>query len=221
MKEILVVEDDIDIQDILVNYLIDAGYDVTIASDGVEAITKFNENISLVLLDIMLPKIDGFGVCEVIRQKSNVPILMLTALSDEESQLRAFEYKIDDFISKPFYPRILLCKVDAVLRRRTTEEVKNNMIVYKDLCMDITGFHLFVRKQEIVLTQKEFEVLRILLENQGRVFTRQMLIKQIWDESDYVEDRIVDSHIKNLRKKLRVDYIETVRGVGYRIDKNN
>ena len=87
--------------------------------------------------------------------------------------------------------------------------------------MDITGFHLFVRKQEIVLTQKEFEVLRILLENQGRVFTRQMLIKQIWDESDYVEDRLVDSHIKNLRKKLRVDYIETVRGVGYRIDKNN
>ena len=171
MQKILVIEDDIDIQDILKNYLVDAGYEVTIASDGVEGISYFNEDISLVLLDIMLPKIDGFGVCEVIRQKSQVPIIMLTALSDEENQLRGFAQKIDDYVSKPFSPQILLCKIEAVLRRRLPADYRNNVIVYKDLRMDIDGFHLYQQEQEILLTQKEFELLKLLLENQGRVFT--------------------------------------------------
>ena len=219
MQKILVIEDDIDIQDILKNYLVDAGYEVTIASDGVEGISYFNEDISLVLLDIMLPKIDGFGVCEVIRQKSQVPIIMLTALSDEENQLRGFAQKIDDYVSKPFSPQILLCKIEAVLRRRLPADYRNNVIVYKDLRMDIDGFHLYQQEQEILLTQKEFELLKLLLENQGRVFTRQMLLDHLWGLEAYVEERIVDSHIKNLRKKLLVDYIQTIRGVGYRIDK--
>ena len=219
MQKNLVIEDDIDIQDILKNYLVDAGYEVTIASDGVEGISYFNEDISLVLLDIMLPKIDGFGVCEVIRQKSQVPIIMLTALSDEENQLRGFAQKIDDYVSKPFSPQILLCKIEAVLRRRLPADYRNNVIVYKDLRMDIDGFHLYQQEQEILLTQKEFELLKLLLENQGRVFTRQMLLDHLWGLEAYVEERIVDSHIKNLRKKLLVDYIQTIRGVGYRIDK--
>ncbi len=219
MQKILVIEDDIDIQDILQNHLIDAGYEVIIASNGVEGISNFSEDISLVLLDIMLPKIDGFGVCEVIRQKSQVPIIMLTALSDEENQLKGFSQKIDDYISKPFSPKILLCKIAAILRRSSTEISGNSIIEYKELRMDIDGFHLYHKEQEILLTQKEFELLKILLENQGRVFTRQMLLDRLWGADAYVEDRIVDSHIKNLRKKLTVDYIETIRGVGYRIDK--
>lgn len=219
MQKILVIEDDIDIQDILRNYLTDAGYEVIISSNGVDGISNFNEDISLVLLDIMLPKIDGFGVCEVIRQKSQVPIIMLTALSDEENQIRGFEQKIDDYVPKPFSPKILLCKIAAILRRRSSESSDKNVIVYKDLRMDIDGFHLYCNDQEIILTQKEFELLRLLLENQGRVFTRQMLLDCLWGLDAYVEDRIVDSHIKNLRKKLNVDYIETIRGVGYRIDK--
>lgn len=221
MQKILVIEDDIDIQDILKNYLNDAGYEVIIASNGVDGISKFNEDISLVLLDIMLPKIDGFGVCEVIRQKSQVPIIMLTALSDEEHQLKGFEQKIDDYVPKPFSPKILLCKIAAILRRGTSESSDNNVIVYKDLYMDIDGFHLYRNGHEIILTQKEFELLKLLLENQGRVFTRQMLLDRLWGIDVYVEDRIVDSHIKNLRKKLIEDYIETIRGVGYRIDKCN
>lgn len=221
MQKILVIEDDIDIQDILKNHLTDAGYEVIIASDGVDGISYFNEDISLVLLDIMLPKIDGFGVCEVIRQKSQVPIIMLTALSDEENQIRGFEQKIDDYVPKPFSPKILLCKIAAILRRGSSESSDKNVIVYKDLRMDIDGFHLYRNEQEIILTQKEFELLRLLLENQGRVFTRQMLLDRLWGIDAYVEDRIVDSHMKNLRKKIAVDYIETIRGVGYRIDKCN
>lgn len=221
MQNILVVEDDIDIQEILNNYLTDAGYKVIIDSDGVAGIAKFNSEIDLVLLDIMLPKIDGYGVCEVIRQKSKVPIIMLTALSDEENQLRGFEQQIDDYIPKPFSPKILLCKIAAILRRGLQDNIDKDIIIYKDLRMDIEGFHLYCKEQEVILTQKEFDLLRLLLENQGRVFTRQMLLDRLWDFDTYVEDRIVDSHIKNLRKKLNVDYIETIRGVGYRIDKSN
>ena len=221
MQRILVIEDDIDIQDILKNHLTDAGYEVIIASNGVDGISYFNGDISLVLLDIMLPKIDGFGVCEVIRQKSQVPIIMLTALSDEENQIKGFEQKIDDYVPKPFSPKILLYKIAAILRRGSSEKNDKNVIVYKDLRMDVDGFHLYHNEQEIILTQKEFELLRLLLENQGRVFTRQMLLDRLWGIDAYVEDRIVDSHMKNLRKKIAVDYIETIRGVGYRIDKCN
>ena len=198
MQKILVVEDDIDIQDILKNHLIDAGYEVVIAGDGVEAIAKFDDTVHLVLLDILLPKIDGYGVCEVIRQKSQVPVIMLTALADEDNQLKGFEQQIDDYIPKPFSPKILLCKIAAILRRGTSH-----------------------RGKEVVLTSKEFALLKLMLENQGKVFTRQMLLDRLWADDLEVEDRIVDSHIKNIRKKLDVDYIKTIRGVGYRIDKEN
>lgn len=217
MQKILIVEDDSDIQDILKNHLIDAGYEVVVASDGVVGIAMFDDTIDLILLDIMLPKIDGYGVCEVIRKKSQVPIIMLTALSDEENQLRGFEQQIDDYISKPFSPKILLCKIAAILRRRTAEN--QSLLTYKELSMDIEGFHVYQNGNEVVLTSKEFALLRLMIENQGKVFTRQMLLDRLWLDDLEVEDRIVDSHIKNIRKKLNVDYIETIRGVGYRIDK--
>ena len=219
MQKILVVEDDIDIQDILKNHLSDAGYEVVIADDGVDGIAKFDETISLLLLDIMLPKIDGYGVCEVIRQKSQVPIIMLTALSDEENQLKGFEQQIDDYIPKPFSPAILLCKIAAILRRRMTDNQNQFLLTYKELSMDIDGFHVYQGENEVVLTSKEFALLRLMIENQGKVFTRQMLLDRLWSEDLEVEDRIVDSHIKNIRKKLNADYIKTIRGVGYRIDK--
>ena len=143
MQKILIVEDDIDIQDILKNHLIDVGYEVAVASDGVAGIAMFDDTIDLVLLDIMLPKIDGYGVCEVIRRRSQVPIIMLTALSDEENQLRGFEQQIDDYIPKPFSPKILLCKIAAILRRRTAENHNQSLLTYKELRMDIDGFHVY------------------------------------------------------------------------------
>lgn len=219
MQKILIVEDDVDIQDILKNHLIDAGYKAIVASNGVAGIAMFDDTIDLVLLDIMLPKIDGYGVCEVIRKRSQVPIIMLTALSDEGNQLRGFEQQIDDYIPKPFSPKILLCKIEAILRRRTTENQKQFLLIYKELSIDIDGFHVYQSGNEVVLTSKEFSLLRLMVENQGRVFTRQMLLERLWPDDLEVEDRIVDSHIKNIRKKLNADYIKTIRGVGYRIDK--
>ena len=219
MQKILIVEDDADIQDILKNHLIDAGYEVVVASDGVAGIAMFDDTINLILLDIMLPKIDGYGVCEVIRKRSQVPIVMLTALADEENQLRGFEQQIDDYIPKPFSPKILLCKIEAILRRRTTENQKQFLLIYKELSIDIDGFHVYQSGNEVVLTSKEFSLLRLMVENQGRVFPRQMLLERLWPDDLEVEDRIVDSHIKNIRKKLNADYIKTIRGVGYRIDK--
>ena len=212
MQKILIVEDDIDIQDILKNHLIDAGYEVAVASDGVAGITMFGDTI-------MLPKIDGYGVCEVIRKRSQVPIIMLTALSDEENQLRGFEQQIDDYIPKPFSPKILLCKIAAILRRRTVETLNQSLLTYKELSMDVDGFHVYQGGNEVVLTSKEFALLRLMLENQGKVFTRQMLLDRLWADDLEVEERIIDSHIKNIRKKLNADYIKTIRGVGYRIDK--
>ena len=179
------------------------------------------ETFNLILLDIMLPKINGFGVCEVIRQKSQIPIIMLTALSDEKNQLKGFEQQIDDYIPKPFSPQILLCKIAAILRRGTSNNLPNTTIIYKDLIMDIEGFHVYYQKNEIFLTQKEFELLKLMLTNQGKVFTRQMLLDRLWENDIYVEYRIVDSHIKNIRKKIDIDYIKTIRGVGYRIDKEH
>ena len=221
MQKILVVEDDADIQNILRNYLTDAGYEVILASNGVDGISEFDHTVDLVLLDILLPKIDGYGVCEVIRQKSQVPILMLTALADEEYQLKGFGQQIDDYIPKPFSPKILLCKIAAILRRRIAEHKKQPFLTYQALSMDREGFHVYHKGREVIMTGKEFAILRLLLENQGKVFTRQMLLDCLWDEDIFVEPRIVDSHIKNIRKKLDADYIETIRGVGYRIDKKN
>ena len=143
----------------------------------------------LALLDIMLPKIDGYGVCEVIRQKSQVPIIMLTALSDEENQLKGFKQQIDDYIPKPFSPRILLCKIAAILRRRTAENQNPSLLTYKELSIDVDGFHVYQGGNEVVLTSKEFALLRLMLENQGKVFSRQMLLDRLWAEDLEVEDQ--------------------------------
>ena len=133
--------------------------------------------------------------------------------------MRGFEQQIDDYIPKPLSPKILLCKIEAILRRRTTENQKQSLLIYKELSIDIDGFHVYQSGNEVVLTSKEFSLLRLMVENQGRVFTRQMLLERLWPDDLEVEDRIVDSHIKNIRKKLNADYIKTIRGVGYRIDK--
>jgi two-component system response regulator VanR len=222
MKHILVVEDEMDIQELLENFLIDAGYQVTLASDGVEGIAAFRSGeFDLILLDIMLPKIDGYGVCEVIRQESEVPIMMLTALDSETDQLKGFDLRIDDYVTKPFSMAILLRKIEAVLRRTQKQEEKEGKIQYRELTLNIDSRQIYQNGQLIETTFREFELLRELLQNSGRVMTRQMLLDQVWDYNYYGDERIVDTHIKNLRKKLGAGYIETVRGVGYRVDKEN
>ena len=222
MQHILIVEDDLDIQELLRNFLREAGYETTIVSDGMEAIASFSaSHFDLVLLDIMLPKIDGFTVCELIRKQSQVPIIMLTALNGEEEQIKGLDLQVDDYITKPFSMPILIRKIAAVLRRSTMiPDQEHQTITYQDLILDLDSYSASVNGKSHELTQREFEVLRELLLNQGRVLTRQNLL-DLWKYDFLGDERVVDTHIKNLRKKLGIDFIQTIRGVGYKIDKEN
>lgn len=223
MQRILIVEDDLDIQELLQNFLQEVNYEVATASDGVEAVSFFNNGqYDLVLLDIMLPKIDGFAVCELIRQKSKVPIIMLTALSGEEEQIKGLDLQVDDYITKPFSMPILVRKIAAVLRRSDGAAAeKHKTISYKNLVLDLDSYAACVDGNTYELTQREFELLQELLTNQSRVLTRQILLDRLWRYDFYGDERVVDTHIKNLRKKLGIDFIQTIRGVGYKIDKED
>ncbi|HIX10953.1 response regulator transcription factor [Agathobaculum sp.] len=219
MKNILIVEDELDIQELLCAYLQEAGYQTVTAGDGVTALALFQEQpFDLVLLDIMLPKIDGFGVCELIRRQSQVPVLMLTALDAEEQQLRGFGLEIDDYVTKPFSMPILLEKIRAVLRRSAGAE-PDNRLRYRDLAIDPDTREAVLDGRVLDLTTREFDLLYTFLHAPGRVFTREMLLARLWGYDFYGDERVVDSHIKNLRHKLGRNYIETVRGVGYRAAK--
>lgn len=219
MKRILVIEDEPDIQEMLCAYLRDAGYSVSAASDGIQALDCFHrDSWDLILLDLMLPKIDGYGVCELIRRESDVPVIMVTALDTEENQIRGFDLQIDDYVTKPFSMPILLRKIAAVLRR-TGSDAESRQLFYRDIAMDLDAYRVTVDGVLLDLTTREFELLKELLQNQGRVLTRSVLLGQLWNYDFIGDERIVDSHIKNLRKKLNRDYIETVRGVGYRVEK--
>ena len=225
MSKILIVEDDLSIQALLHDFIEEAGHSVVLAADGVEALAKYSEQpFDLILLDIMLPKIDGYGVCEVIRQKSDVPIIMLTALDGEENQIRGLDLQADDYITKPFSMPILLRKIAAVLRRSAKQNDTPQTMSYKDLTLDLAAYKVYTgeESESVDLTPREFEILRELLLHKGRILTRQNLLQTLWKYEFYGEERIIDTHIKNLRKKLgAADYIETIRGVGYRIDKEN
>lgn len=223
MQKILIVEDDLSIQALLHDFIQEAGYDVTLAGDGVEAITEFSKKpFDLILLDIMLPKVDGYGVCEVIRQKSNVPIIMLTALDSEQEQIKGLDLQIDDYITKPFSMPILIRKIAAVLRRTSKLTETSATIEYKNLMLDLDGYKVYIGKESVDLTPREFEILRELLSNKGKILTRKNLLQILWKYEFFGDERIIDTHIKNLRKKLgEADYIETIRGVGYRIDKED
>lgn len=222
MKKILIIEDEPDIQELLCAYLRDAGYETGAASDGIEAMELFHKGPwNLVLLDLMLPKIDGYGVCELIRKESSVPVIMLTALDGEEQQLRGFDLDIDDYVTKPFFMPVLLRKIAIVLRHSTSSGEEQHRLAYRDILLDLDAYRVQIDGVTLELTNREFELLRELLTNQDRVLTRTMLLGKLWNYDFYGDERVVDSHIKNLRKKLNRDYIETVRGVGYRVKKDH
>ncbi len=221
MANILVIEDNNDYRELLQNFLESENYSVRVARDGVEALTLIKEcQFDLVLLDIMLPKMDGYGVCEIIRKHSTTPIIMLTALDSEAHQVRGFDLQIDDYITKPVSMRILLHKVAAVLRRTTRTE--SERLVYQNITLDTKNYTVYVSGEKIDFTLREFEILQELLRNSGEVVTRKTLFSKLWDYDYYGDARILDTHIKNIRKKLgEADCIETVRGVGYKLQKKD
>lgn len=215
-KRILVVEDEEDIREIIGEFLNASGYSVDLAVDGLEGFNKFStSNYDLVIADVMMPKIDGFVLCEMIRKESEVPIILLTALDGEREQVKGFDLKIDDYITKPFSTILLLKRVETILRR--TEVKFNKEISFKNIRIDSSTYKAYVDDELIDLTLKEYELLLLLIQNKGRVLAREFLIKEVWESEYYGDTRVVDTHIKNLRKKLNVEYIETVRGVGYGI----
>lgn len=222
MQNILVVEDDLDIQEILKNVLQEAGYGISLANDGMEALSAFSaDRFDLVLLDVMLPKIDGFTVCGYIRRQSQVPIIMLTALSSEEEQIRGLDLQVDDYITKPFSLPVLIRKIAAVLRRSKPHEDEHQIISYQNLVLDCDSYTASVNGCQYELTQREFEILKELLTHQGRILTRQNFLDKFWRYDFYGDERVIDTHIKNLRKKLGISFIQTIRGVGYKIEKED
>ena len=220
-KTILIIEDEIAIQNILSEPLKACGYDVITAVDGLAGVNAFHAHcIDLIVLDVMLPKIDGYTVCEMIRQESQIPIILLTALDTEDDQIKGFDLLADDYITKPFSIKLVLKRIEALLRR-TERNLDTDTIRYKDLEISAEQRRVFVFGHEISLTQSEFNILLLFLRNQGRVFTRDELLNLVWGYEFAGDEKSVNFHIMNLRKKMNVDYIETVRGVGYRIAKEN
>ena len=214
--KILVVEDDLDIQELIVEFLETKQYIVTTANDGVEGFKCFQKDqFDLILLDVMMPNMDGLSLSEMIRKKSNVPIIFLTALGEEQNHLKAFNIGADDYIVKPFSFAIFLKRVEALLRRTYGER---NVLIFNEIVLDLDGFTVKVNDEFVELTTKEFEILKILMSNKQKVLSRDALLNMAWDYEYFGEHRVVDVHIKNLRKKLNVSYIKTVKGVGYKID---
>lgn len=219
MKRILIVEDEPEIRRLLASYLVNEGYSVSEAEDGVTAIELFSkEKFDLLILDIMIPKIDGYGVCEFVKKKSDVPVIFLSALDDERSMVKGYDSLADDYVTKPFSMPVFLRKVKAVLRRdRPLSGEEHQQFTYKDIVMIPDMMKVTVSDREVELTSKEFDLLLALIKNPGRVYTRELLLEMLWDYDSLVDERIVDSHIKNLRHKIGEGVVETVRGRGYRV----
>lgn len=218
MASILIVEDDIDTNEAVCEYLQEAGHTVIPAFDGDEAITLFSaQKIDLVVLDIMLPTVTGLVVLNSIRKASQVPVLMLTAMEDEQTQVASFDGQADDYMTKPFSMVILGKRVAALLRRSNPQE-PIRIWTYGCLTVNFSGYSAHDSTGELDVTARELDLLKLLVEHQGLVLSRSQILDAVWGDSSEVLDRLVDTYIKNLRKKLHLDCIKTVKGIGYKLE---
>ena len=218
---ILVVDDEIRMRKLIKDFLVAKGYSILEAEDGEKALEVFEENknkINLVLLDVMMPKLDGWSVLRQIRQESKVPIIMLTARGEEQDELFGFELGVDEYISKPFSPKILVARVEAILKRTApdSKEVKD----YGGIEIDKEGRTVKVDGKLIELSLREYELLTYLVENKDIALSRDKILNNVWNYDYYGDSRTIDSHIKKIRHKLgkKGKYIKTIRGVGYKFE---
>ena len=202
----------------VVEFLREFKYEMVEAEDGLEALKKFNHEINLVILDIKLPSMSGLEVLRKIREKSRVPVLMMTAFSDEESQIMAFSNLADGFMEKPFSLPVLKARVEALLKKTLGEDLRE--FNYQETKIDFVSFRAEIAGRPVEVKPKELEILKYLFLNEGRVLTREQIIENVWKESEEIPfDRVIDVYIKELRKKLKLDCIYTVRGVGYKLER--
>ena len=223
MSNILLLEDDLSLINGLSFAFKKQGFELNIARTLKEAEELWTDGkYDLLVLDVSLPDGSGFEFCKRVRLTSKVPIIFLTASDEETSIIMGLDIGGDDYITKPFSMPVLIRKIAAILRRTSKQEDTPHIMSYKDLTLDLDGYKVYSSEGNIELTPREFEILRELLNHKGRILTRQNFLQTLWKYEFFGDERIIDTHIKNLRKKLgTVDYIETIRGVGYRIDKED
>jgi DNA-binding response OmpR family regulator len=220
MRKILIVDDEEKIRDVLREYAEFEGYEVAEADDGFKAIEMARRyDFSIIIMDIMMPKLDGFSAVKEIRKFSDVPVLMLSARSEEYDKLFGFELGIDDYVVKPFSPKEVMARINAILTRSIRED-SIDILTFKGLKIDLSGREVYIDDNKVNLTPKEFEVLVYLATNKNKAITRETLLSEIWGYEFYGDDRTIDTHIKMLRNNLLKyrDYIETVRSVGYKFN---
>jgi two-component system alkaline phosphatase synthesis response regulator PhoP len=221
--KILIVDDEPDILELIDYNLKKEGYQVYTAANGQAAITQAKKFLpDLIILDIMMPKMDGIEVCRLLRSMpefKNTFMVFLTARSEEYSEIAGFNVGADDYIAKPIKPRALISRINAILRRNSqADEVIENKIEIADLIIDRETFLVYRRGEKIVLAKKEFELLYLLASRPGKVYTRELILKSIWEDSVIVTNRTIDVHIRKLREKLGDNYVATVKGVGYKFE---
>ena len=216
--KILVVEDDKIIREGICEYLSEFGYEMYEAEDGRKALNIFKDKyINLIILDIQIPLLNGLEVLKEVRKESKIPILMLTAFSDEEYKISAFSSLADGYIEKPFSLPVLKVRIDSLIKRYYKEVEK---FIYKDLEVNFSSYTAKVKDEFIDVNAKELEILKYLLENEGHVLTRNQIIYNVWKETEDIPfDRVIDVYIKELRKKLKLDCIITIRNVGYKLER--
>jgi DNA-binding response OmpR family regulator len=219
--KILIVDDEQRIRKLLRDYLIRDGYTVYEASNGRQALDIFNSeaNIALIILDVMMPEMDGWQVCSEIRKTSKVPIIMLTAKSDERDELRGFELGVDEYVTKPFSPRTLSARVNAILRR-TLGTAAENTLEAGGIVMDKSAHIVTIDGEQVDLSFKEFELLQYFMENNGVALSRERILNSVWNYDYYGDARTIDTHVKKLRSKIgsKASLIKTVWGIGYKFE---
>ncbi len=218
--KILVVDDEARMRKLVRDFLVKQDFEVLEAGDGEKAVELFydNKDIALIILDVMMPKMDGWEVCREIRHYSQVPIIMLTAKSDEKDELLGFELGVDEYISKPFSPKILVARVEAILRR--TNAIGEDKKEIGGIVLDQAAHEVTIDGKQVELSFKEFELLTYFIENQGIALSRERILNNVWDYDYFGDARTIDTHVKKLRSKLgeKGAYIKTIWGMGYKFD---
>ena len=220
--KILVVDDESRMRKLVRDFLVKSNFEVVEAGDGSEALDLFfkQKDIALIILDVMMPKLDGWGVCREVRQYSQVPIIMLTAKAEERDELQGFQLGVDEYISKPFSPKILVARVEAILRRTNQLGAKEEILEAGGIRIDKVAHSVTIDGKSVDLSYKEFELLTYFLENKGIALSREKILNSVWNYDYFGDARTIDTHVKKLRSKMgeKGDYIKTIWGMGYKFE---